>query len=136
MPPVLRIIMIAVSLLFFAGGLYLIAQRKLQLKYSLTWFFLLALILIIALVPAPFFVLAAWCGFEASSNMLFFIGMFILMSICLSLSVIASKNANDIRRLTQTVALLNAHIKQLENKRNQIQTLDHVRSNTYTAHKE
>jgi len=128
--------MIAVSLLFFTGGLYLIAQRKLQLKYSLTWFFLLALILIIALVPAPFFVLAAWCGFEASSNMLFFIGMFILMSICLSLSVIASKNANDIRRLTQTVALLNAHIQQLENKRNQIQTLDHVRSNTYTAHKE
>lgn len=136
MPLVLRIIMIAVSLLFFTGGLYLIAQRKLQLKYSLTWFFLLALILIIALVPAPFFVLAAWCGFEASSNMLFFIGMFILMSICLSLSVIASKNANDIRRLTQTVALLNAHIKQLENKRNQIQTLDHVRSNAYTAHKE
>lgn len=128
--------MIAVSLLFFTGGLYLIAQRKLQLKYSLTWFFLLALILIIALVPAPFFVLAAWCGFEASSNMLFFIGMFILISICLSLSVIASKNANDIRRLTQTVALLNAHIQQLENKRNQIQTLDHVRSNTYTAHKE
>lgn len=128
--------MIAVSLLFFTGGLYLIAQRKLQLKYSLTWFFLLALILIIALVPAPFFVLAAWCGFEASSNMLFFIGMFILMSICLSLSVIASKNANDIRRLTQTVALLNAHIQQLDNKRNQIQTLDHVRSNTYTAHKE
>ena len=136
MPLVLRIIMIAVSLLFFTGGLYLIAQRNLQLKYSLTWFFLLALILIIALVPAPFFVLAAWCGFEASSNMLFFIGMFILMSICLSLSVIASKNANDIRRLTQTVALLNAHIQQLENKRNQIQTLDHVRSNTYTAHKE
>ncbi len=136
MPLVLRIIMIAVSLLFFTGGLYLIAQRKLQLKYSLTWFFLLALILIIALVPAPFFVLAAWCGFEASSNMLFFIGMFILMSICLSLSVIASKNANDIRRLTQTVALLNAHIQQLDNKRNQIQTLDHVRSNTYTAHKE
>lgn len=136
MPLVLRIIMIAVSLLFFTGGLYLIAQRKLQLKYSLTWFFLLALILIIALVPAPFFVLAAWCGFEASSNMLFFIGMFVLMSICLSLSVIASKNANDIRRLTQTVALLNAHIQQLENKRNQIQTLDHVRSNTYTAHKE
>lgn len=136
MPLVLRIIMIAVSLLFFTEGLYLIAQRKLQLKYSLTWFFLLALILIIALVPAPFFVLAAWCGFEASSNMLFFIGMFILMSICLSLSVIASKNANDIRRLTQTVALLNAHIQQLENKRNQIQTLDHVRSNTYTAHKE
>lgn len=136
MPLVLRIIMIAVSLLFFTGGLYLIAQRKLQLKYSLTWFFLLALILIIALVPAPFFVLAAWCGFEASSNMLFFIGMFILMSICLSLSVIASKNANDIRRLTQTVALLNAYIKQLENKRNQIQTLDHVRSNAYTAHKE
>lgn len=136
MPLILRIIMIAVSLLFFTGGLYLIAQRKLQLKYSLTWFFLLALILIIALVPAPFFVLAAWCGFEASSNMLFFIGMFILMSICLSLSVIASKNANDIRRLTQTVALLNAHIQQLENKRNQIQTLDHVRSNTYTAHKE
>lgn len=136
MPLVLRIIMIAVSLLFFTGGLYLIAQRKLQLKYSLTWFFLLALILIIALVPAPFFVLAAWCGFEASSNMLFFIGMFILTSICLSLSVIASKNANDIRRLTQTVALLNAHIQQLENKRNQIQTLDHVRSNTYTAHKE
>lgn len=136
MPLVLRIIIIAVSLLFFTGGLYLIAQRKLQLKYSLTWFFLLALILIIALVPAPFFVLAAWCGFEASSNMLFFIGMFILISICLSLSVIASKNANDIRRLTQTVALLNAHIQQLENKRNQIQTLDHVRSNTYTAHKE
>ena len=136
MPLVLRIIMIAVSLLFFTGGLYLIAQRKLQLKYSLTWFFLLALILIIALVPAPFFVLAAWCGFEASSNMLFFIGMFILMSICLSLSVIARKNANDIRRLTQTVALLNAHIQQLDNKRNQIQTLDHVRSNTYTAHKE
>lgn len=136
MPLVLRIIMIAVSLLFFTGGLYLIAQRKLQLKYSLTWFFLLALILIIALVPAPFFVLAAWCGFEASSNMLFFIGMFILISICLSLSVIASKNANDIRRLTQTAALLNAHIQQLENKRNQIQTLDHVRSNTYTAHKE
>lgn len=136
MPLVLRIIMIAVSLLFFTGGLYLIAQRKLQLKYSLTWFFLLALILIIALVPAPFFVLAAWCGFEASSNMLFFIGMFILISICLSLSVIASKNANDIRRLTQTVALLNAHIQQLENKRNQIQTFDHVRSNTYTAHKE
>lgn len=136
MPLVLRIIMIAVSLLFFAGGLYCIAQRTLQLKYSLTWFFLLALILIIALFPGPFFVLAAWCGFEAPSNMLFFIGMFILMSICLSLSVIASKNANDIRRLTQTVALLHDQIKQLERAHETPNAQPQTHTSAVTTHKE
>lgn len=106
MSVVLRVVLIVLTVCFLLEVFGLISKGRLQLKYSLLWLFLALVLLICAVFPGVATALAHALGFQLTSNMVFFIGIVGLVGICLSLTVIVSWQARDIRRLLQEVALM------------------------------
>ncbi|WP_324248894.1 DUF2304 domain-containing protein [Eggerthella lenta] len=88
---VLQIVAIVLCVAFFAYVVHLVARERLLLKYSLLWMALTIAILLCALFPQPLYSISSLLGFETPSNFIFFIGLFFLLAISLSLSSIASK---------------------------------------------
>lgn len=102
----LRIITI-IACLAFAGFVCIqVARRKLLLRYSLLWLTLALVVLLGAIFPNIVTFLADLFGFDVPSNFIFFFGLFFLLSICLSLSVVVSKQSMKIKNLVQKLALL------------------------------
>ena len=98
---VLQIVAIILCVAFFAYVVHLVL-----LKYSLLWMALTVVIVLCALFPQPLYSISSFLGFETPSNFIFFIGLFFLLAISLSLSSIASKQALMIKNLVQEQALL------------------------------
>jgi hypothetical protein len=110
----LRIVMIVFSLLFLLVVFRLVAKGRLQIKYSLMWMVLTLVLIICSIFPQIIFFFARILGFNTASNFVFVVGMFMMMAIMLSLSMIVSWQSQYIRSLVQTVALLR---KDLEEKK-------------------
>lgn len=102
----LQIIVIAFCIALAAYVLHLVAKERLLLKYSLLWLLLVIVLLLGSVFPEALFSLSNVMGFETPSNFVFFLGLFCLLAIVLSLSVIASKQTLKIKNLTQRIALL------------------------------
>ena len=103
---IMQIFIIAICFIFVVYIVYLIKRKKLLLKYSLLWLALSVVAGLCALFPGPLFSLAQLLGFETASNFIFVIGFFFLLAICLSLSVIASRQTEYIKTLVQDLAIL------------------------------
>lgn len=84
----------------------LVAHRKLLLRYSLIWLALAVLAALVAIFPDPLFELSGLVGFTTPSNFIFFVALFALMILSLSLSIVVSRQARKITALVQDLALL------------------------------
>ncbi|WP_075279992.1 DUF2304 domain-containing protein [Thermophilibacter provencensis] len=84
----------------------LVSRRRLLLKYSLLWLTLVVGLLLSALFPDCVILLSGLLGFEMAANFIFFIGLFCLMAIALSLTVIVSRQSQKISVLTQRLAIV------------------------------
>jgi hypothetical protein len=101
-----RIFIIAISLLFIVFIVALVSRSRLLLKYSLLWLALSVLVCICAVFPQPLYALSDLLGFQTAANFIYLIGLFFLLAIALSLSVIVSKQTANIKTLIQEIALL------------------------------
>jgi len=102
----LNIILIVVCVLFLISVIVSVHKGKLELRYSLLWMILGVLGLLVAVFPAAANSLSHILGFELTSNFVFCGALVFLMAICLSLSKAISKQSEQIRTLTQELALL------------------------------
>lgn len=102
----LRLVIAFCTIVFFIAVCVQVAKKKLLMKYALLWMVLSVIALLVALFPGAVRVVASALGFEVSSNFVFFIVLFLTLAICLSLSVIASKQQEKITSLVQELALL------------------------------
>ncbi len=100
----LAVIVFAIALM--VGVVYQVAKGRLLLRYSFLWLLLALVALICALFPQPLFSLAYFLGFNVASNFVLFVAIFLLLLICLSLSVIVSKQQQKIKDLIQDLAIL------------------------------
>lgn len=107
---------VILCLLFFLFTVRLVAKGRLQLKYSLMWMVLAIVLLLCALFPQVVFSLALLLGFETPANFIFVVAIFFLLLISLSLSIIVSWQANYIRNLVQTVALMRKDVEEKEQR--------------------
>lgn len=103
---VLSIVVVFFSIAFMVGVCWQVAKGRLLLRYSLLWLFLAFVALICAIFPQPLFDLAYLLGFNVASNFVLFLAIFFLLAICLSLSVIVSKQQMKLKNLVQHIALL------------------------------
>lgn len=91
-----------------------IQKKKIDLKYSLAWFGVLLLLIIIDLFPE----LAQWMskliGVKVPSNFLLFSGMSLVLIVIFTQTVAISKLSDDVRSLTQKVGLLESRIRNME----------------------
>lgn len=113
----LSAIIIIFSLAFAVGVCTQVAKGRLLLRYSLVWLALAFIAIVFAVFPTPLFKLADFLGFYAPSNFVLFVGVFFLAAICLSLSVIVSRQHIKLKDAIQRLALLeNAIQENTENR--------------------
>ncbi len=96
--------------------IWLLRQRKLREKYAALWI----LVGLITLVLAGFPQLLDWAtavsGFALPSNLLFMMAIFLLMGVCLHLSLEISVVEDETRALAEEAAILRSHLDGLETK--------------------
>lgn len=112
----LQLILIACIVVFLAVIFILLKQKKLNLKYTLLWFLTAVALLVIIIFPNIIVWMTNVAGIVMPVNFVFFMeGLFVLV-LLLSLTSIVSRITSRISRLTQTQALLEKRIRDLENQ--------------------
>lgn len=100
----LFISIIIISFLLFLVNL--IKTDKLAIRYSLSWFILAFLVLFFTWFPKVLTFLAHLFGIYSPTNMLFFLGFCLSLSIIFSLTNSISIQNNKLKHLTQEIALI------------------------------
>jgi hypothetical protein len=114
----LRIFFVTGILMFCIIIFLMLRKRNLNLKYTLLWIFAAIIMLVISIDPNIIVFISRAIGIETPVNTVFVIGSIFSLLIILSLTVIVSRSNNRIRKLTQTVALLEHRLRNLEEKQN------------------
>lgn len=113
---ILRLVVIIVCIIFVVLVFRQVATGKLMLKYSLLWLALALVAFLVAIFPEPIFAFAHFLGFELPLNFIVFIALFFLLTICISLSIVISKQDQRIKTLIQNQAILEKELKELIEK--------------------
>ena len=110
----LRIFLAACVLIFAGIIVHSLVQKKYNLRYSLVWLFSVIFMLIVIVFPNIFSFFTDMIGIEVVSNAVFFFAILFLVVIVLTLTAIVSKINNHVYRLTQTQAILEQRVRELE----------------------
>ncbi|WP_165054720.1 MULTISPECIES: DUF2304 domain-containing protein [unclassified Adlercreutzia] len=105
MTPVLRIVLVAVSILTFAFMTRKIRNAKVRLEDSVFWYCFAVLLLLVSVFPGVFFVLAGLVGVSSPVNFVFLFFIFVLLVQVFNLSVRLSQSDTKIKELTQHLAI-------------------------------
>lgn len=102
------------ALVVICAVVWLLRQQRLREKYAVLW----VLVGIVVLVLAGFPQLLGWAagvtGFALPSNLLFMLAIFLLMGVCLHLSLEISVVEDETRALAEEAAILRAQLDRLE----------------------
>lgn len=116
----LKFIILFILIVVLAVLIRNIQKKKLDLKYSLSWFGLIITLIIFDLFPE----LAQWMseviGVKVPSNFLLFSGMCLVLIVIYTQTAAISKLSDDVRSLTQKIGLLESRIRELEDKNEEI----------------
>ncbi len=116
MPSTQRIILFIASVCFLIIVLRFIRRQHLSVSHSLLWLVLGIAGIAAALIPSWVFALSGLLGFELPVNLIFFVCIFFLIVAVLSISMVASSQADMIRSLVQDVSLLTQRVEMLERR--------------------
>ena len=113
----LRIALAAGLVLFYLMLFYMLKNKRLILKYALVWIASSAALLLFLLFPDLVLWLSNLIGVSNPVNAVFLLFAGVSLALILSLTSIASQLSDKNRILTQTMALLEKRIRDLENTR-------------------
>lgn len=99
-----------VAIVFFVCVIRLVSKGKLSLRYSFFWLSLSVVILIAAISSGFIGAIGDLFGSVLTTNYVFFLGLFLLLAFLPMLSVIATKQAANIKNLTQRLAIIEKEI--------------------------
>lgn len=102
----LRGTLLIIVVIFMCLILNMIRKKSIHTKYALLWLLSATAMMIAAIFPNLFTLFSQLLGFEATSNMIFLFGFFILLCLCFSMTLIISKQKKELTTLIQQVSLL------------------------------
>ncbi len=108
----LQLFLLACCLGFFAMCIHLLRKSVMEYKYALLWILGSLLMFVVVLFPKSLYSFSTFIGVIDPLNILFFVAFFISLLIIFALSVVVSKLSSQIRRLVQTVAILEKKISE------------------------
>lgn len=111
---VLHLVLVVLALCFNGFVVFLVRRGSLELKYALGWILVGLLLLVLCAFPALLNRIALLMGVEIPINAAFFLSILFLMSMLLALTVVVSGHKGRLFRLTQTIALLEKRVAELE----------------------
>ena len=102
---------------YFVILIALLRKKRLSLRYTLLWLFSGLVMLVLTIFPQLLDVISGIIGVEVQTNALFAILFFCMLIILVSITSIAAKQNEYIKRLVQQTAQLEKRIRQLEHGR-------------------
>jgi len=102
----------------------MIRQRKLELKYALSWLIAIVFVLIMDCFPTLLAKLSYALGIWAPVNMIFFLGFCFSLMIIFVLTVTLSRMSERVRKLAQAVALNEEKIERLLKEKEQSEKIE------------
>ena len=112
MLPVNLRITLGIALIIYFGLILLFLKRKaIELKYTLLW--LLAGLCILIIFPHILPAFLGLLGIVGNMNGLFIICIAFLMMLCMALTSIVSRQAGKIRKLTQSMAIMEKELREV-----------------------
>ena len=118
----LQIVLALSSVAFLITTLYFIRKKGLDLYRSLLWLFMAVLFLVLSLFPGIVTFFSRLMGIATASNAIFLIIIFFLLVVSLSMSATLSRHHTRIKRLVQSVALLERRVYMLEEEKKATQS--------------
>ena len=113
----LRIFFGIVDLIFLVVILNMLKKKKLNLKYTLTWLFAAFALLVVDCFPQIIEGIMNLVGVASPVSMVFVLEALFVLVILLSLTAIVSHLTERIYRLTQTIAIMEKKIRELEEEK-------------------
>lgn len=108
-------IIVAVILILALGGIgNMVRKEVLDLKFALSWWLVGVIVLIFTIFPGIMNWLVSILGIELPVNMMFFFGFCFTLLLVFILTMKASKQEEQVKRLTQEVALLRKEVEEIE----------------------
>lgn len=124
MTDLFRSILLIGVLLYLILIIWLMRKGKLSLKYTLIWFLTGLVLLVCAVFPGLVRTITHMMGVYSEVNAVFFVGVCFLLLIILFLTSVASGLSERIRNLTQTQAMLEKRVRDLEDSIGQREQAD------------
>ena len=118
MPLTLRLALIAITLIYILLILRSIRRKKMNVSFSIFWIITGIVLIILAIVPNLVETISKALGFEAPSNMLFVVTIFMAFYLIFNLTTIVSQENKKNILLIQEVSLLKKKVEELEEKMN------------------
>lgn len=116
MPIIQRLLVAVLVILMTLFIINLIRRDRLIMRYALIWFTLSIILLLCVLMPQVLDIIAGFFGFAVTANMLFLIAFLTLTAICISLSMIVSRQQKMLIALVQEVSTLRMEIEKNNGK--------------------
>ncbi len=107
----LRIALFIFSIIWLLIIFVCIRKKKLPIKYSIVWICAIAVIMLISIFPTILDVFATLFGFTTISNLIIGVILTLLLMITLVLTIIVSRQKEQIIKLVQEISLLKGNKK-------------------------
>lgn len=107
----LKIFLIAFLLIITIILINTLKRKNISMRYGTVWIFILILLFIFAIFPNILIFISNFFGFEATSNMIFLIGYFLLFYLLFNQSIEISKQKKEIVKLVQELSILKKDVK-------------------------
>ena len=114
MPPRIQIISILICIFLVAYVFELVRRKHLSEEYSMGWLITGASMLALSVSEGLLKWVSEIVGATLFTSTLFFFGLLFLMVICLHFSIRISALTNQVRKLTQSIGILDLEKKALE----------------------
>ena len=102
----LRVFLLLMALVFLVIIVRTINKKKLRIQYSFPWMLIAAAMLLLAIFPQIAVVLCSVTGIQTPSNLIYLMGIVILLLISFYQTILISRQANRIVRLTQILSIV------------------------------
>ncbi len=112
----LRVSLVLGILVYLIMIVVLLRKKSLNLKYSLLWLFMAAVLLILVLFPQLVSFIAHLIGIVSPINAIFLAFIFFILLLLISLTSIVSKQQRKIKTLIQHLAILQKQVEDIKNE--------------------
>lgn len=102
--------------LYFIILIYLVRSQNLNLKYTLVWFSLGLILLIITIFPSIVSIISMLLGIHSDVNSVFLLLFFFMLIIMMQLTAIISRYNIKVRKMAQKQALIEYKIRKFIDK--------------------
>lgn len=106
--------------LFFSLIFILLKKNRIELRYSILWFFSGFVMLLISIFPEILNWFSNLVGINIPANALFAVTIFIILMLMLAFTSVISREKQEIIRLVQEMAILENRIRQLESRKENV----------------